>query len=76
MTCAHRACTCTTTSNEEFCSPACADGTDARACVCEHGECESSVAGTRTIDGDVFDPHTVAESVAAPTATPQYDGRP
>lgn len=30
----------------------------------------------RTVDGDVFDPHTVGESVTAPNTTPEYDGRP
>lgn len=76
MTCQHQACTCNASSGTEFCSLACANGEESAVCDCRHDECEASATGSRAVDGDAFDPHTVAESVTAPDTVPEYDGRP
>lgn len=78
MPCKHEACTCRTAFGAEYCSPSCESAADPNAagCACGHGQCEASPTDSRQVDGDVFDPHTVAESMTAPNTTTEYDGRP
>ncbi len=69
MYCSNPSCSCDVTAAGETCSPACAAAT-VTGCTCGHELC------SRTVDGDALDPHTVGESMTAPGATVEYDGRP
>lgn len=75
MQCKHPPCTCEPVDGSELCAPSCGGNVES-GCDCGHGQCEASPTDSRKVDGDVFDPLTVAESMTAPNTTTEYDGRP
>lgn len=69
MQCAHHLCSCTVTDDHTHCSSVCSTETAGEYCPCGHEDCTGGPKIMREIDADVFDPHTVAESVTSPGST-------
>lgn len=76
MTCQHQPCTCEAAAGAERCAPSCGQTAGDGGCDCSHAACSAAPGDSRSVDGDAFDPHTVAESLKAPQTTTEYDGRP
>lgn len=82
MQCVHPLCTCEVAGAGTTCSPACSANPSATSCGCGHPTCGGidkgivEIVDDRVVDGDVFDPLTVGESMTAPGTTVEYDDTP
>lgn len=71
MSCWTQGCTCNVDSLDSTCDTKCDEFGDTGSCPCGHPDCEA-VDGLE-IAQSVFDPHTVAESLEAPTSRLDVD---
>ncbi len=70
-TCWTEGCTCTVETVGTTCDEKCVETDEHAPCSCGHPDCEA-VEGL-DIEQSVFDPHTVGESMTAPTARLDVD---
>ena len=71
ITCTTEGCTCTVETVGDTCDEKCDALDEHGVCPCGHPDCEA-VDGL-DIEQSVFDPHTVGESMTAPTARLDVD---